>query len=103
MAIESEEDLAGFFDGKEFAEAVTYTPVSGDPSSPTIIVGSGDELFGAGLPSLSAASRVALVRKSEIALPVKGDTITRTGGEVLKVQGHRSEDYGAVWILDLAK
>ena len=111
MAVESAQDLAAFFDAREFAEAAVYqSPLPGAPPVPCLVIidrGQGRARFDGGdLHSVGAerhlwvaagagAQQVAEVRRDGLF------TIT-ADGEVLRVQGlPKLEQTGRVWSAEL--
>jgi hypothetical protein len=94
MAVETEEDLAVFFNPDEFGTAASYTPPGGGSSTPCTLLKSSQDRQAAGTfgrPILKGD--VIAVRKSELAAPAAGGTFVITGtGENLVIQGDPETD-----------
>lgn len=103
MAVETQADIDSFFDADEFAEAATYTPaVSGVPQAVTVIMNRPRDEAAFGPMGVVASQRLASLRKSEVALPARGDSLTMAvDGEVLKVEKFTLDRTARIYTLDL--
>lgn len=99
------DDMAAFFDIDDGlgADLAVYTvAANGAVLSIPVLVDQPDvnaraaDNVGASLPA-----RIAYVRRSDLALPVRGDTIA-ANGELLTVQNKSMSADGLVWTLSLA-
>ena len=101
MAVEDAADLAGFFEDSEFAAAAVFTPSGGSGVPVTLLMARPQVSAGLGGLGISAPQRIALVRKSEIAAPARGDALA-VGAETLIVKEVTLDDSGLIWRLGLA-
>lgn len=101
MAVEDAADLAGFFEASEFAEAAVFTPAGGGGVAITVLMARPQLSAGLGGLGISAPQRIALVRKSDVAAPARGDALA-VGAETLIVKDITLDDSGLIWRLGLA-
>ena len=75
MPVESEADLAVFFNADEFGVAAVYSPPGGGSSTPcTLLMGMQDRTLAGNLGRPIMQGIEASVRKAELAAPAKGGT-----------------------------
>ena len=81
--------------------SVTYTPTVGSPSSIySIPVDSSDQYATALGVQVSESTQLYRVKKTDIAQPVRGDTITDADSNVFTVENY-SDENAVEWILTL--
>jgi hypothetical protein len=92
MPVESEADLAVFFNVDEFGVAAVYSPLGGGSSTPcTLLMGTQDRTVAASLGRSILQSIEASVRKAELAAPARGGTFV-VDGKTLTIQGDPRTD-----------
>jgi hypothetical protein len=92
MPVESESDLAVFFNPDEFGVAAVYSPPGGGTGMPcTLLMGTQDRAIGATLGRPIAKGIEACVRAAELPAPAKGGTFV-VDGQTLTIQGDPRTD-----------
>jgi hypothetical protein len=93
-------DLAVFYDTNlGFAESVAYYPREGNPKSVPVIIdyGMGYEYRGSDDYGITATARI---RVSDLASPLKMDTVVITGTDWAVIDAKKSVD-GLEWVIQL--
>jgi len=100
VAVENADDLAGMFAADDFAVSASYAPAAGGGGSTvSIILDRPVETLELGSLGINADTRVFVVRRSEVAEPVRGDLVTAEG-EVLVVQSATLDVSRSVWTVE---
>ncbi len=101
MPVESAADRAALFASTDFAEAGTYTPSGGSAVAVTAIVDRGQKKVGADLGGgVILDGPQAWINKDQLAAWSR-DAVLAIGAESWTVKDGRSDESGAVWVLDL--
>jgi hypothetical protein len=110
VAVEDQDDIDGYFDTDEFAEAGVFTPApvaTSHPQPVTVLLNRGDGEVSFGHSGVVGPLRKALLRKSEVAAPLKGDQLDLVDDcglviETYKLQADGQLDTGGfIYQLDL--
>lgn len=99
MPVETEADLAAFFNPDEFGVAATYTPPGGGAATACTVLldeADRDRPEFAGRPHM--AGRIVTVLRSELAAPARGGRFT-IGAAVYSIVGEPSleQPAGTIW------
>lgn len=102
MALDLEADAAVYFNTDEFGVAATYTPAAtGVAVAVTVILNKPTGPVEIGGIGVSLDKRTALLRLSEVAAPLAGDTLV-VGSETLTVRRAELDATGILWDLALS-
>lgn len=100
MAVETDDDLATFFDPDEHGVAAVYkVGGSGAGSSVNLIRNQPDVVTGFGETRIRSETTTFQGRVSDMPSLAKGDTLT-IGAAVFKVQDRERDVSGRVWTID---
>jgi hypothetical protein len=103
MPVESEVDLAAFFNPDEFGVAAVYSPPGGGSSTPcTLLMGTQDRSAAGGFGRPMLQGIEASVRAAELPAPAKGGTFVVDGASLTVLGDPRTDDADRkIWTLTL--
>lgn len=101
MTVETDEDLANMFNTDDFAEDATYAPTVGDPVVVQAVVSRGRQFVNVGFSGVTTTKRTALVRKSQVTDPVRGETLTTVLDGAMTIQTVNLDEAGVLWQLGM--